>query len=260
MSCGDGRDPQIDDVCFEFASTNDSGQSWSIVHPKIVDSVPQTDFDDWSGYSGNTYLDFADTQHGWAILEKSHNVTASLGVTLRTVDGGHTWTQLAKGGMPIADHFHFVTAKDGWIQGGPDQDLYCTHDGGDTWSKVAVNPPAAIKLKVWLPAENGVWPDYRLPFFENPERGFLIGSYRDDSESTPTSVLFSTTDLGNTWKFEKVLANIDGVIAIFDETLFAVSTPTSMNKLTFTRLPLIGKTEAPATVTSQHSRHSDKAL
>src|SRR5216684_7615817 len=60
LNCGDDRDPKIDDVCFEFASTNDSGQSWSIGHPKIVDPVPQSVIiEDGQGFSGTTFLDFS---------------------------------------------------------------------------------------------------------------------------------------------------------------------------------------------------------
>ena len=153
---------------------------------------------------------------------------------------------------PDADPFRFVNGKDGWIAGGgqPESDLYVTHNAGDTWTQVTVKPPAAVKVEVLPPAENGVWPDYRLPFFENPGRGFLIGSYWDGSESKPTSVLSSTTDLGNTWKFEKVLPGMDGVITIFGETLFAISTPPSVDRLTFTRLPLASKASAPVTVTA----------
>jgi hypothetical protein len=86
---------------------------------------------------------------------------------------------------------------------------------------------------------------------ESPGRGFLIGSYWYGSK--PTSVVFSTTDLGRTWKFARVLPSIDGVLTRSGETLLAVSTPASMDSLTLKRLPLIGKVTAPVTVTA-HTR------
>jgi photosystem II stability/assembly factor-like uncharacterized protein len=251
LSCNDARDPMADDVCFEFASTNNSGQHWSIVHPKIVDPVPPSVItEDGQGFSHTTFLEFVDAQHGWAILKRNLHVEASSGVMLRTVDGGKTWTQLPNDTLPVAGPFHFATAEVGWVAGGgqPESDLYVTHDAGETWSQVAVKPPAAVKVEDWPPAENGVWPDYRLPFFESPGRGFLIGSYWDGSK--PTSVVFSTTDLGRTWKFERVLPGIDGVLTISGETLLAVSTPPSMDSLTLKRLPLIGKVTPPVTVTA----------
>ena len=248
LNCADHRDPKIDDVCFEFASTTDAGESWSVVHPKVVDPIPQTDFDDWTGFSGTTFLNFSDSEHGWAILKRSGNTAVSSGVMLRTTDGGKTWTQTPKDTLPMADHFHFVTAKDGWIAGGPDQTLYATHDAGATWRRVAVKPPAEVKVGMWPPTQNGIWPDYQLPVFEDAKRGFLIGSYWNGTKST--SVLFSTNDLGSTWKFDKVLPDINGAIAIFRGTLFAVSTPRGMDKLTFTRMPLDENATAAGSVTA----------
>lgn len=239
LNCGDDHDAMADDVCFEFASTTDTGESWLIAHPKIVDPVPQSVIvQDGQGFSGKTFLNFADVQHGWAILKRNLHVEASAGQMLRTFDGGKTWAQLPGGTLPMADHFRFVTAKDGWMAGGgqPESDLYVTHDGGDSWSQVVVKPPTAVRVEVWPPQENGVWPDYQLPLFGSRARGFLIGSYWDGSKPIPA--LFSTADLGRTWKFERTLPGIDGATAISRETLFVVSTPQSMNRLTLTRLPL----------------------
>jgi photosystem II stability/assembly factor-like uncharacterized protein len=192
LNCGDDRDQRVDDVCFEFAPTNDSGQSWSIVHPKIVDPVANSsDIEDGLGFSGTTFLDFADSKHGWAILKKSHNVTASFGVTLRTIDGGRTWTQLAKGGMPVAEHFHFVTATDGWIAGGPDQELYVTHDAGDSWQKVQLGTPKNIST--------GFSPVYDLPTFLDDKLGILPVTYDSIMSSEAPLVLFKTEDNGRTW-------------------------------------------------------------
>ncbi|HZW95529.1 MAG TPA: hypothetical protein VFF64_21440 [Candidatus Eremiobacteraceae bacterium] len=252
LSCGDGRDPKVDDVCFEFAYTTDAGQTWSISHPKIVDPVPQSAIDDGQGFSGVTFVNFADSQHGWAILKRSLNTARSSGEMLRTVDGGRTWAQLPHDSLPMADHFRFVTAKNGWIAGGgqPESDLYVTHDGGDSWSQVVVKPPTTVKIEVWPPAENGVWPDYQLPFFVSPARGFLIGSYWDGSGG-PTNVLFSTDDGGMTWRFERVFPGLDGAVAIVSNTLFVCSTSQSMDRLTLATLRIVDKGSPPARVTAE---------
>jgi photosystem II stability/assembly factor-like uncharacterized protein len=173
------RDLRRDDTCFEFASTTDAGQRWSLAHPKITD--PSQHPEDGSGFSLGTFLDFADAQHGWAILKNGTHVGLSSGVMLRTVDGGHTWTQL-KNNLPMAEHFHFVTAKIGWIAGGPDQELYVTHDAANSWQKVESLPDVGNDL----------------PVFENERRGLLPAG----------NVLLATEDGGKTWKQDRVLTGV----------------------------------------------------
>ena len=251
LSCSDGRDPIVDDVCFEFASTTNAGENWSVVHPKIVDPAPQSVItEDGQGFSGTTFLDFADTQRGWAILKRNLHVEASSGEMLRTVDGGKTWRQLPRNTLPIADHFRFATAQVGWVAGGgqPESDLYVTRDGGDTWSQVVISPPADAKVEAWPPARNGVWPDYKLPFMENAAHGFFIGSYWDGFQ--PRSVLFSTNDQGVTWKFDRMIPNMDGVITIFRQTLFSVTTPQSMDKIILSRVSLSERGVSAASVSA----------
>lgn len=244
LNCGDQRDPKIDDVCFEFASTIDAGESWSVVHPKILDPVANSsDIEGGLGFSGSAFLDFADSQHGWAILKKSHNVNASFGVTLRTIDGGRTWTQLAKGGIPMAEHFHFVTAKDGWVAGGPNDELYVTRDAGDTWTLVSPHAPPEAKVS------GGSAPGYELPVFQNPDDGFLMVGYSDGSNFA--LILFSSRDVGQTWKFEKVLPSVDdGAITIFRGKWFAASISQHLDKLTLTRLPLSGTASRSVTMSA----------
>jgi photosystem II stability/assembly factor-like uncharacterized protein len=104
FSCGDGLDPAVDDVCFEFASTVNAGESWSLAHPKLVDPTSQSAIEDGQGFSNTTFLNFADSLHGWAILKRSLPTGHSSGVMLRTVDGGKTWTQLPKESLPMAEN------------------------------------------------------------------------------------------------------------------------------------------------------------
>lgn len=183
-----------DDTCFEFASTTDAGQSWSIVHPKISD--PSQHPEDGSGFSLGTFLDFADSQHGWAILKRGTSTSFSSGVMLRTVDGGHTWTQLG-GVLPIAEHFHFVTSKVGWMAGGSEHDLYVTHDAANSWQKVESLPDMGDDL----------------PVFESERRGLLpVGN-----------IVLATEDGGKTWKQDRELTgapNYDS-LTIADSVLIA---------------------------------------
>ena len=218
LSCGDDRDPIADDVCFEFASTTDAGENWSIVLSKIIDPVSRSVIEDGQGFSNTAYLDFADSQHGWAILQRSLPVGRSSGQMLRTVDGGRTWTQLAKDALPVAGNFHFVDAQDGWMAGGPDHDLYVTHDAGDLWQQVSLPKPASVG------PDTGA--DYGLPVFESERRGFLSIRYAVGPLMGPdlsTLVLFATDDAGRTWKQDRILTRIPHIYSsdMVDSVLIA---------------------------------------
>ena len=197
LHCGDDKDTLVDDVCFEFASTTDAGGNWSVVHPNIVDpGIDRSNVEDGVGaYSGAAFLNFADTQHGWAILKKSYNAARSVGEMFRTVDGGRSWIQLAHDTPPIAEHFRFINSRSGWMTGGPDSQLYVTHDGGDTWRATAV-PPRPRRLG----PDRGT--AYDLPFFTDEDHGALCARYETGPELGPvtsTLVLYSTKDEGKTW-------------------------------------------------------------
>jgi photosystem II stability/assembly factor-like uncharacterized protein len=214
LHCADNRDEKADDTCFEFASTANAGETWSVVHPKIVDSVANdSDVEDGLGFSGRSFLQFADSQHGWAILKKSTPVDFSTGVMLRTADGGQTWTQL-KGDLPMAEDFHFATPKDGWIAGGPDETLFLTRDAGNAWVEVSPGVPPESKM----PVDSAV--SWTLPVFENPGRGFLMVRYSDGSDGDRSAVvLFSTEDLGRRWNFERVVPEIKGSTTILRDSV-----------------------------------------
>jgi photosystem II stability/assembly factor-like uncharacterized protein len=194
LKCADDKNAMADDVCFEFALTTDSGKSWSIVQPKITDpGIDQSRIDDGDGiYSGKTYLDFSDAQHGWAILENAYNTNRSVGEMLRTVDGGKTWTQLPETSLPIAEPFVFANAKDGWIAGGPDVELYESHNSGNTWQPVQLaNPPGV---------SSDLSPVYGLPVFMNNNTGYLSANYVSITSTGTPVALLKTDDGGKTWR------------------------------------------------------------
>ena len=184
LNCADRHSEKMDDTCFEVAATTDAGANWSVVHPKVVDPDPE------SGFSGRTYLGFADQTHGWMVLQINKSVGLSSGVMLRTEDGGKTWIRLPA--PPIADHFYFVTAKDGWLAGGPEGELYVTHDAGATWRRVELKSPRQIST--------GLSPVYDLPTFIDDKRGFLPATYESSTSSGTPVVLFRTEDGGKTWQ------------------------------------------------------------
>ncbi len=204
LSCGDDRNLTVDDGCFELASTTDAGQTWSILHEGIAVPFSHQQLEDGYGFSGRTWLDFADPQHGWEILDISTNsANPSAGEMLRTTDGGKTWSPTKN--VPTSDHFRFITAADGWIAGGKDHELYVTHDAGDSWQGVP------------LPAAPGTEPnfgvDYALPVFESAHHGFLPVQYSVGPVAGPhltTLVLFATEDGGKSWKVDRALPRLPG--------------------------------------------------
>jgi photosystem II stability/assembly factor-like uncharacterized protein len=247
LGCSDGRDPIADDVCFEFASTTNAGENWSVVHPKIVDPVPPSVItEDGQGFSDTTFLDFADAQHGWAILKRSLPVGRSSGEMLRTVDGGRTWMQLAKGTLPMAENLYFATPKDGWMAGGPDDALFATHNGGDNWEPVSLMAPEQAHVP------RGAAPEYDLPKFEANGHGFLMVGYSDGS--TFRLELFSSQDWGRTWQPQMTLPTVEGsAVTITRGTWIAASISRGLDRLTFTRLPLrAGAVQIPAAKADIH--------
>jgi len=219
MRCSDDLDPIADDVCFEFALTADAGENWSIVHPKIVDPVLHSVVtQDHQGFSDAAFLNFSDSQHGWAVLVRNLPVERSSGEMLRTVDGGRTWTQLPKGSLPIAGNLRFINAKDGWMAGGPDQELYVTHDAGNSWQGLSLSKPADVGPDMGI--------DYNLPVFEDERHGFLAVRYAVGPLLGPdlsTLVLFATEDAGATWKQDRILPRVPniGCSAVTDSILIA---------------------------------------
>jgi photosystem II stability/assembly factor-like uncharacterized protein len=216
LNCADRRNEKLDDTCFEVASTSDGGGNWSVVHPKIVDPDPE------SGFSGRSFLDFADAIHGWMILKISKSVAASSGVMFTTEDGGRTWKGLAS--PPIADRFHFVTSKDGWLAGGPDLQLYATRDGGESWR------PVKLKLAAQLDSNSGY--SYDLPSFTDSKHGFLAVTVSGVMASKASVILFSTDDGGRSWKPSATLGDLPNVgyvypTAICDSLVVAAVTDKS---------------------------------
>jgi photosystem II stability/assembly factor-like uncharacterized protein len=119
--------------------TLDGGTTWVPVGP--VNASPAA--------SGQTYLEFVDDLHGWAVVEWETSSNFSKGQLFFTADGGLTWTELS---VPIAAPVEFSSLTVGLVAGGPQGDeLYVTHDGGGTWNETRLPlPPAVDAAKVLL--------------------------------------------------------------------------------------------------------------
>lgn len=205
LSCSDDRDIAADNSCFALASTADAEETWSVAQEKIAHAFSREQLDDGYGFSGRSWLDFVDSQHGWEILEIATNsANPSGGEMLRTVDGGKTWTPTKD--TPTSDHFIFVTPTDGWIVGGKDQEVFATYDSGDSWQKVSLPKPSIVG------PDTGIGID--LPVFVNEHRGLLLARHAVGPLMGPdlsTLVLFATGDGGRTWKEERILSKLPAI-------------------------------------------------
>jgi photosystem II stability/assembly factor-like uncharacterized protein len=185
----------ISETLFELASTSDSGASWSVQHLDVPDP------DSSRGLSGEAWLDFLDSQHGWLMVRMNSNTAVSIGVLRATEDGGKTWHARS---APVAGPTRFLTPKDGWLAGGPTQDqiraLFVTHDGGGTWQEQRPKPPSQTQA--------AVNPTYDLPVFEDSRHGFLPVSFSGPDGVGSALVLFATADAGITWNPDRVLLNL----------------------------------------------------
>ncbi len=185
----------ISETLFELASTSDSGASWSVQRLDVPDP------DSSRGLSGEAWVDFLDSQHGWLMVRMNGNTAVSIGVLRATEDGGRTWHARS---APVAGPIRFLTAKDGWLAGGPTEDqiqaLFVTHDGGGTWQEQRPKPPSQTQA--------AVNPTYDLPVFEDSQHGFLPASFSGPDGVGSALVLFSTADAGITWNPDRVLLNL----------------------------------------------------
>jgi photosystem II stability/assembly factor-like uncharacterized protein len=179
---------------FEVASTTDDGGSWSVVPVTVPDPDPSR------GLSQQAWIDFADTNHGWATVQLNSNTAVSIGVLLSTEDGGKTWK--SRKSPPVAGSIHFVTATNGWLAGGPNEELYATYDSGDTWKKVVLNAPPEVQPATYAYT-------YDLPVFSDAQHGRLTVHYVSSGGGTWAVVLYATSDGGRSWIVDKALPAID---------------------------------------------------
>lgn len=214
----------VSGTLFELASTDNSGGSWSVRPLDVPDPDPSR------GLSGEAWLDFADPQHGWAMIRMNSSTAVSFGVLLVSDDGGKTWKS-PQTGPPIAETPYFVTTKTGWLAGGPEEQLFVTHDGGENWEKVSLKvPPQAQAVKQAVPG-------YDLPVFEDANRGFLMVSYSNGSDFA--LVLFSTNDGGQTWKPNRTLPSVEeSAVMVVRANWFAAAISQHGDTLTLTKVPL----------------------
>lgn len=137
---------------------------------------------------GRVAIDFVDAQHGWIVVRLASSSNFSRGELFRTVDGGANWQ---RGAIPIGDPVHFVTATDGWTAGGAGgNQLYATHDGGQSWVPQSLALPEVFA---------GRQPTYAVPTFVDRQTGILPVTLAADDALASAIVFYVTRDSGRSW-------------------------------------------------------------
>jgi photosystem II stability/assembly factor-like uncharacterized protein len=104
---------------------------------------------------------FVSVQAGW-VLGTAPCAAGSCLTLLRTVDGGHSWVAVPApatafsadvGSGHGAREVRFATPQDGWLFG---PELWATHDGGATWSRVSLPGASGTAAVVDLEAASGM--------------------------------------------------------------------------------------------------------
>lgn len=217
---------------FHLAATTDAGMHWTVAHVNTSGLTPPE-----ATLTGNGYMYFLDSVHGWINLSVASGSAFHPGAALATQDGGKTWNWVPMG-SGSAGRIFFRTLKDGWIISPDRAELDVTHDGSKSWQEVSLQalPPHAADV-----SGSG----YDLPSFEDDLHGFLMASFPDLDQL----VLFSTDDGGQTWKRVRPLPRVEAAAIIVEHsTWIAASIPLHSRTLTLTTLSLDKASSQPADV------------
>jgi photosystem II stability/assembly factor-like uncharacterized protein len=112
--------------------THDWGSTWTALE------LPGT----YPDGIGSATVTFVDDTVAYVAVTLPSSSAASVGVLLRTANGGGAWTTTD---LPVGGPIEFTSRTDGWLAGGPlfDQ-LYRTTDGGQTWHRISVDVPSSV--------------------------------------------------------------------------------------------------------------------
>lgn len=117
-----------------------------------------------------------------AVLDDRIVVVGARGHVLLSFDDGRSWRQVPVPSRGTLTAVSFADARRGWAVGHESLVLH-THDGGETWERLATDLPPGISLLDAL--------------FVDAARGFVCGAY---------GALFVTSDGGRTWARREPLA------------------------------------------------------
>ena len=230
---------------FFLSYTKDGGLTWLSNSINLPEKYIQMDKNNRkkNPFSGDGWIDFIDINNGWIVLEFPVSAKDnSMGIMLRTENGGKTFKIVADHiQLPLTGDFHFVTSKDGWLNGHVDASLYVTHDGGITWKEVTLE---ISQQPYFTKEESGDY--YDLPIFQNSRQGFLPVTYLRDLYVS-TLVLFATNNGGSTWKADRIMPDLKNIAymypsALADSILISLVPSETEHSLTLIKVLPNGKT------------------
>lgn len=107
--------------------TTDAGSTWQIQNLSLPDEAR----DLLNMPFGEALLHWHNPDHGWVLIKQATSSNFSLGILLRTTDGGQTWAVSAP---PVAEKFVFLDENVGFMRDPADSTgLYQTQDSGKSW-------------------------------------------------------------------------------------------------------------------------------
>ena len=177
---------------FQVAATANGGHTWSLA-PVFTPKQYAEEL-----HPGATWVNFADSEHGWVVLRKQTSSAFNMGRLWATQDGGNTWHELPQ--PPLGEPVHFANATDGWKDGDPASGVYHSRDGGNTWEGVDLQGPSS---SVPTLAAYG-----QIKIIDAKHASIPVGFSPVTDQSQGTLVLFTTAD-GKNWKADRVLSMRD---------------------------------------------------
>lgn len=169
-----------------------------------------------------------DLQPAFCFIDREKGlITSTDGDIYLTKNGGKNWESVWKTDKPIYNIF-FIDKQNGWVVGGEGL-LALTSDGGQTWTLVQTPTTSFLtsvffidKQTGWVVGHNGVilltknggatWtqasiaglgaapPPLTSVSFADDKHGVAVGGNGTESfSSTPSNIILTTTDGGQTW-------------------------------------------------------------
>ena len=134
----------------KLLKTGDSGLSWQAI-PVILPNHAQ-DFE--NAPFGDAFIQWQNSDSGWILIKQATSRNFSVGILLRTNDGGQSW---AVSEPPAAEEFDFLDEELGFMLDPTDPTrLYQTQDGGLSWQNIqplAAQSDLGEVERVGLPTE-----------------------------------------------------------------------------------------------------------
>lgn len=158
----------VDSDGLTMMKTVDGGSTWTESRLPVLES-------------GGTVrsMGFSDELNGWVQIQLTSSSNFSLGVLLRTLDGGANWVRID---LPTSGEMTFSDPFTGWLVGGPEgTELYRSQDAGATWQSIPLPAAGQVSLPVFSTALDGMV----AVTTQSDERGWVE--------------LFATEDGGDRW-------------------------------------------------------------